>query len=98
MGVGRERELNRCSCHSIRRKSGEKSGREEKIMCSVSAMFSLGSSTWEYPCGDVMAAVYVGLNLRREILVRDVTLGLQSKLLQVNVIRKPCKSKKTMCV
>lgn len=92
-GRGSERELSRCSCHSIRRKSGGKAGREEKIMCSVSACLA-----WDSPPGhtpvEIMTAVHVGLNLRREILVRAVTSGL----FQVNAIKKPCKSKKTMCV
>lgn len=57
-------------------------------------MFSLAFSTWAYPRGDVLAVVYIGLKLRREISAIDLTL----RVLKASGMREPCKSKKTMCV
>lgn len=39
-------------------------------MSPLSVVFRLAVSTWAYPCGDVLAVLYVCLNLRREISAR----------------------------
>lgn len=94
MDVGNEGEELKWVLMSFLKKEiwGEKHSIEGNIMRSV--VFCLTFSSWAYLCGDVLAVMYVGLNLRRKISSRDVTLGL----FKLGGIRKSGMSKKTIYV